>query len=396
MAERRVRDISAVTVSHVCRHWRAAACSTSRLWAHVYVHPGRDDMTRMFLARAGQSPLHICLYIQARQIRSPSVPEAMDLIRPSTPRWETLHVHGGNSRAIYVAWIHLHTMPPMPLLRRIGLYAFQRTCFLSEWTPQSASAEQKLNVEKALLNGFTSLFLQGINGHTLRPLRRALNVSGNLFPQFDDICSSPLPLTYLKLSALPWYSREGAHVVLPCLQTFELDIQEDPRFVESFFKTMAGAPSLRTMSFRSRSKATWEGFEKALPGIAANFRGLHTLRLTISDSFEFGDPSDPVAFGALFDNLRQLTLEVCEDHQAVRFLRAWIRALSDGGQSMWPQLNMLAIKAPCNSQADASGASEIVTLLRTLSLADCVGGSLRILLNSRCIQTSDFTVHLVK
>ena len=294
---------------------------------------------------------------------------------------------------IYVAWLHLHSMPRMPRLRDINLSTAHGKHISLKWDPQNSLTEQKPNAEKALLNGFTSLVLQGISGHMISCICKSLNMRGDPFPPYTDISRWPLPLTHLKLtgSVLPWAmgSNEEGHIILPCLRTLELDTQESQLYIEAFFKAL-DAPSLQVLSFQSGTKVTWQGFEKALPGIAASCWDLHTLHLKVSGPFQFSELTESVPFNWRFNNLRELSLEAREDHQAVHFLHAWFDALNNaGGRGMWSRLEMLAINTPCNSPSDTFGASEVdhyVTLLVSLSLANCAGQPLDVWLNSKCIQ----------
>lgn len=135
----------------------------------------------------------------------------------------------------------------------------------------------------------------------------------------------------------------------------------------------------------SKWKVTWDGFEAAIPTIAAKFEDLRVLRLTMSNSFEFDDlGADRQLFGA-FPNLRELTLNVLEDEQVLHFLRAWIDAImpleeeeeaahADSEplyQEFWPLLELLTVRAPYdnNEDDDQPSLDDSLDLLGSLRLS---------------------------
>lgn len=80
-----------LSLSAVCFQWREIALATPVVWSHIYAGPGTsEDVVRLFLERAGNSPLAI--RIEHRQVskRSPSPnvePQILDALLEVFARW---------------------------------------------------------------------------------------------------------------------------------------------------------------------------------------------------------------------------------------------------------------------------------------------------------------------
>ncbi|KAJ3526673.1 hypothetical protein NM688_g8232 [Phlebia brevispora] len=377
-----------IIVSHVCRYWRAIACSTSSLWTFVPVHAGKDEMTRLFLERSGEYPLSIYLCMQHRVART--LPP-LDFIFPSASRWVSLCIGGDHLEEMYLTWILLRKMPQTPHLKHVDMRVSSRRVSCKWQIPNSFAGKQ-------LVEGFASVLLQGLSGHSARFLCKYSGLpsdSNDPFPALKQMCGWPLPLTHLKLDGvLPissWLRREGG-MLLPSLHTLEI-VLHPIRDVGELFGAIQ-APALQVLSFESGQKGMWEEFVKALPVMNAQFTNLQGLRITITKPFAFDELAAASSlFSGMFCNLRELTLTASLEVQAVYFLRSWFQALSAGGQGTWQHLETLTIKVPSHDSARAdpfplTRIDHYVTLLGSLCLARCADQPLDVWLNSKCTRFS--------
>ena len=233
---------------------------------------------------------------------------------------------------------------------------------------------------------FRSPALRGLNSLTLGYLPREM--SAPTFADFREVLIMSPRLTHLKLvGVFPQLSEHLAscELALPRLRTLELVMKQDTAYVPLFFEVLA-APQLEELAFESKWSVTWEGFEAAVSLMGEKFEDLRVLHLTLADVFEFQDQGTTIELFSAFPLLREFSLNVLEDEQAMYFLRTWISTLGAGPEDpfadpdtpapyteVWPFLELLTVRAPYDDTSgldpESSSISETLELLGSLRLS---------------------------
>jgi hypothetical protein len=132
-----------VTVSHVCRHWRAIALDSPPLWSEIDVETGRHAgssyrRASTYLSRTKEYPLSISIDVNEpdsdtdsvsseqsdSQSLSPSLQlkQIIDLLLPHTRRWLKFRLAADSYHHFFTVLSRFCTAPPASLLEHLELH----------------------------------------------------------------------------------------------------------------------------------------------------------------------------------------------------------------------------------------------------------------------------------
>ena len=357
-------------VSHVCRRWRSVVCQTSAVWAFVPLWPGKKALASLFLERAQDRQLDICIHAGSTIMKTG---EVMNLVRASSSLWRTLCIRVESASCAIFICSRLRDFPEMPLLRHFEMHVpaparelDMNGLLLPIFAEDVAPGSQRMHwplLERIVLVGasfaFWSSMFRGLRSLTLAHLPSVFSTPN--YVQFRELLEMSPGLQHLKLVGVHVDVYTGYEVVtLPCLRVLELVVRQDKTYVPVLFKIIK-APMLEELSFESGWAVTWDGFDEAVPIVVESYKQLRVLRLNITRSFIFQDRGITSRLFGAFPSLQEFTLNVLEDAQAQYFLQPWLAALrrmtdrrSPGViyKEVWPCLQLLTVRAPYDTNDD--------------------------------------------
>lgn len=208
-------------LSAVCRSWRATALAMPRLWSKIHFSTAQiasADVVRLWLERAGSSPLDVEIFIESENAQTPS--PSHNLWIPFHGGWVAAHqaIPGPNADPTSMHWAHIVTFY---LVARIAQWRrfvlrFDRH-FPSMDALQSISGDAPLLEEFEMCTADTAYFptdwrpfMPCSVGHLNLPRLRSVNLHHIAFglmspllvksPSHDEQVTS---LTSITLRALP-------------------------------------------------------------------------------------------------------------------------------------------------------------------------------------------------
>lgn len=369
-----------IAVSHVCQHWRAVAYTSSDAWCYIPVHLSRHAMTQLFLTRSEGRLLSVCLYSDDTiDTNSKDATEAMELVKPSAPRWTRLRIRG-EVRHCYTPLMYLvANLTRLQGVVRLRAFELQvddhRGSFvlpanlLGTPSPKLESVRcvgMAIQYQSPIFHGLTRLTL----AHLCRPTHQ----------EFRELCVRSPQLQYLQLeNVFPTLVERDPQAwgpfVLNSLRTLEvvMDMETEDRvgYVERFFGALT-VPVLCELSFQSKQQLAWESHGNTISDGGLVWDHVRTLHLVASGPVNFSFVANSAGLFRMFPKLEHFTFHAADDSSLLSFLYTWIYGpgVHTSPDKIWRQLKSLTIWTPQNKDKVAAGETvdESLDLLERLRL----------------------------
>lgn len=367
-----------IAVSHVCRHWRDIAHSTSDAWCCIPVHATRHATTELFLTRSEGRLLDICFYVYGNG-SSNDVEETMRLVIPSAPRWSRLYIRGildtPSERTLQRLVKTLTGLRGVGHLRAFDVQFDEQHNFQTR-LPTNLLGTPSPKLESLRFVGaivrYHSPIFHGLTRLTLA------NLSQPSYAEFREICTQSPHLQYLKLeNVFPGgYAVPQGPFVLKSLRTLDVVMDLEPPyeiFPGTFFRELS-MPALCELSLQSERQLVWKSLWYVIQEEDdLVWSHLRTLHFVVSGPVNFiRFIGNSVTLFRTFPKLEHLTFDAVEYGSVHSFLHRWIYSMGAHASphETWRQLKSLTVRVSQNDSesADQKIVKESLDLLERLRL----------------------------